>query len=388
MSFPLSTEILIVGAGPSGLALASELARRSIPYVLIDRQAAGANTSRACVVHARTLEMLEPLGVVPELLARGVEVPIFRVRDRNRALITIDFRDLPSRYAFTLMLPQCETEAVLLAGLEARGGSVARPCELIATRRDGDGATVTLRDAQGDHILRTRYLIGCDGMHSRVREQSCIPFEGGSYEESFVLADIRMDWPLSRDEVSLLYSPAGLVVVAPIPHDRFRVVATVKAAPVVPVVADIQALLDERGPTNASVRVLDIAWGSRFHVHHRIARQFRSGNVLLLGDAAHVHSPAGGQGMNTGIQDGISLGGALAETLQTRSDRALDTWAEWRHQIASDVIRMADRMTRTATIENRTGQVVRNTLLQLVGQLPAVRRSLAMRLSELSNRAA
>src|SRR6185437_17149303 len=176
MTLPSSTEILIVGAGPSGLALASELARRSIPFVLVDRQAAGANTSRACVVHARTLEVLEPLGIVPELLARGVDVPIFRVRDRSRALITVDFRHLPSRYAYTLMLPQCETEAVLLAGLEARGGTVIRPCELIAARHDANGATVTLRDVQGEHVLRTRYLIACDGMHSRIRDAAGIPF--------------------------------------------------------------------------------------------------------------------------------------------------------------------------------------------------------------------
>src|SRR5690242_6040946 len=185
MDVPSTTEILIIGAGPCGLALAGELARRSIPFVLIDRQAAGANTSRACVVHARTLEVLEPLGIVPELLARGVEVPIFRVRDRNKALISVDFRDLPSRYAYTLMLPQCETEAVLLAGLEARGGTVLRPCELTSVRHDAEGATVTLHDAAGDHILRTRFLIACDGMHSQIREQIGVPFEGSRYEEAF-----------------------------------------------------------------------------------------------------------------------------------------------------------------------------------------------------------
>jgi 2-polyprenyl-6-methoxyphenol hydroxylase-like FAD-dependent oxidoreductase len=295
---------------------------------------------------------------------------------------------LPSSYAYTLMLPQCETEAVLLAGLEARGGKVLRPCELIAVRHDAEGASVTLRDAEGEHGMRTRYLIGSDGMHSLTREQIGIPFEGARYEEAFVLADVHMDWPLGRNEVSLLYSPAGLVVVAPIPHGRFRIVATVKEAPAVPSIADIQAILDARGPTNGAIRILDIAWSSRFHVHHRIARQFRRGNVLLLGDAAHVHSPAGGQGMNTGIQDGIALGGALAETLESGSDGALDRWAEWRHRIASDVIRLADRLTWTATIENRAGQAVRNTLLQMIGHVPAVRQSLAMKLSELSNRAA
>ena len=388
MRFPSATDVLIVGAGPAGLALASELTRRDVASLIIDNQAAGANTSRACVVHSRTLEVLEPLGIVPDLLARGIEVPIFRVRDRDRPLLAVDFRTLPSRYAYTLMLPQSETEAVLLAGLEARGGSVLRPCALTAAQIDADGATARIRDAEGEHVLRTRYLVGCDGMHSTVRAEAGIPFEGGSYLEAFVLADVHMDWPLSREEVTLFYSPAGLVVVAPIPDHRFRVVATVKEAPDVPTVGDIQALLDARGPAASPALVRDIAWGSRFHIHHRVARTFRQGCVLLAGDAAHVHSPAGGQGMNIGIQDSVSLGGALAAAVGGGSDELLSAWAERRRRAARNVVRLTDRMTRAATIENRAGQVLRNAVVQLVGQVPAVRQAIAMRISELSERAA
>src|SRR6185437_5213081 len=172
MHLPSSTDVLIVGAGPSGLALALQLARAGVPHVIIDRQPAGENASRACVVHAGTLEALEPLGLVPELLARGIQVPIFRVRDRGRALLTIDFRNLPSRYPYTLMLPQSDTEAVLLVGLEAHGETVLRPCDLKAVRWETEGATVAVRGAEGERILQARYVIGCDGMHSVVREQA------------------------------------------------------------------------------------------------------------------------------------------------------------------------------------------------------------------------
>lgn len=388
MSLPTSVDVLIVGAGPSGLALACELARRDVPHLIIDRQPEGANTSRACVIHARTLEVLEPLEVVSELLSRGVKVPVFRIRDRDRALLTVDFRDLPSRHAYTLMLPQSDTEAVLLAALRQSGGSVGRPCELVAAWAEGDGATVAIRDAAGDHVVRSRYLIGCDGMHSRVRDLAGIAFDGGSYAEAFVLGDVHMDWPLSREEVTLFYSPAGMMVVAPIPDRRFRIVASVEQAPAEPTALDLQNLLDARGPTAAPARVTDVVWSSRFHVQHRVAREFRKGPVLLAGDAAHVHSPAGGQGMNTGIQDAVSLGGAVAEALWRDTDDGLDDWAAQRRRVAGKVVSLTDRMTRLATIHNPTGQAVRNAVVQLLGHLPPAQRAMAMRLSELTERAA
>jgi 2-polyprenyl-6-methoxyphenol hydroxylase-like FAD-dependent oxidoreductase len=389
MMFPTNIDVLIAGAGPAGLTLASDLARRNISHLIVDGQAAGANTSRACVVHARTLEVLEPLEIVPQLLARGIQVPIFRVRDRDHALLTVDFRNLPSRYAYTLMCAQSETEAILLAGLSARGGNVLRPCLLTTAKNIPDGAEATVRDSSGgEHVIRARYVVGCDGMHSTVREQAGIAFGGGSYEEVFVLADVHMDWPLSLEEVTLLYSPAGLVVVAPIPHQRFRIVATVQESPATPTVADIQSLLDARGPVINAAQVRDIVWSSRFHIHHRVAKTFRNGHLLVAGDAAHVHSPAGGQGMNTGIQDAMSLGGAFAAALHAGNEEALDEWAKRRQRIAKKVVSLTDRMTRAATIESRAGQAIRNAVVQLIGHVPAARKALAMTLSELKERAA
>src|SRR5262249_36314295 len=214
-------------------------------------------------------------------------------------------------------------------------------------------------------------------MHSRVREQSGIAFSGGEYEASFVLADVRMDWPLSRDEVTLFYSPKGLVVVAPLPNEHFRIVATVDEAPEVPSLDFMQAVLDARGPATNPGRIYDVAWSSRFHIHHRVAQNPRKGRILLCGDAAHVHSPAGGQGMNTGIQDSVSLAEALVGTLQDGDEKRLDAWATRRHEVANDVVTLTDRMTRVATMKSPTGQALRNMAVSFVGHLPPVRAAVA-----------
>ena len=378
-------KILIVGAGPSGLALAAELKRRGVNAVIIDQQSAGANTSRACVVHARTMEVLEPLGVSRDLLAEGVKVPIFRVRDRDQPLLTIDFSDLPSSYRFALMIPQNRAEQILLQHLESLGCNVMRPCKLIRYTTSPSLVEAQVQDSSIKSI-KAEWLIGCDGMHSTVRQQSGIAFSGGEYEASFVLADVSMDWPLSREEVTLFFAPKGLVVVAPLPNERFRIVATVDEAPEVPSLEFMQAILDARGPTTSPGRLHDVAWSSRFHIHHRVAQTPRKGRVLLCGDAAHVHSPAGGQGMNTGIQDGVSLAEALTSTLRDGDEARLDAWAAQRHKVASDVVTLTDRMTRVATMKSPTGQTLRNIAVAFVGHLPPVRAAVAKTLAELDAR--
>lgn len=379
-------DVLVVGAGPTGLALGAELWRLGVPALMVDRQPAGANTSRACVIHARTLETLEPLGVTAQLLNVGVKVPIFRIRNRDRALITVDFSEIPSAYPFTLMYPQSGTERLLLAALQRLGGSVERPVEVVAFSNHGPDVITALSVGGQRRTITSRWLIGCDGMHSIVREQAGIAFEGAAYRQGFVLADVHMEWPLSREEVTLFYSPHGLVVVAPLPEEHFRIVATDDAAPETPSLAYVQALLDDRGPVAERARVRDVAWSSRFHIHHRVAASSRAGHVLLCGDAAHVHSPAGGQGMNTGIQDATSLAQALAATLRDGDESRLDAWAEARHRVARDVVALTDRITRAATMTSPFGQSLRDAAIAFAGHVPAVRGTIARRLAELEVR--
>ncbi|MET9887814.1 FAD-dependent monooxygenase [Streptomyces sp. NPDC006430] len=392
---PARTTVAVVGAGPTGLALALTLAGAGIDFVLLDRQAEGAGTSpgsaegtptRAAVVHARTLEVLDELdpsgALSAELVGRGIPVSRFRIRDGARLLATIPFDGLRTTHPYALMAPQYETEAVLLARLRALGGDVHRPYEVTAVTQDADG--VTLTTATGE-TLRADHAVGADGMHSTVRGAAGIGFTGAAYEESFVLADVTMDWAPGPREVSLAFGAAGLTVIAPLPDPgsaggsrgrHYRVVATVAEAPAEPDLAFVRRLLDERAP---GATVHSLAWSSRFRIHHRVADRYRAGRLLLAGDAAHVHSPAGGQGMNTGIQDGYALGRALA-------DGDIDAYETRRRPVALRVVALTDRMTRVATTRSPVLRAVRNTVLPLLARVPALRGRLATELAELNYR--
>ncbi|MFD0272012.1 FAD-dependent oxidoreductase [Streptomyces sp. NPDC127106] len=380
LPLPARTDVAIVGAGPTGLALAVTLAEAGVDFVLLDRQAEGANTSRAAVVHARTLEVfdeLDPSGALSaELIGRGVPVSRFRVRDGARPVASLSFDGLRGRtqHPYALMVPQYETEAVLLARLRALGGDVHRPYEVTGVTQDADGVTLT---TAGGETLRAAHAVGADGMRSAVREAAGIPFTGGAYEESFVLADVAMDWVPGPREVSMTFCPVGPTVVAPLPDGRYRVVAAVTEAPAAPDRAFVQQLLDELAPGQATVR--DLAWSSRFRIHHRVADRYRAGRLLLAGDAAHVHSPAGGQGMNTGIQDGYALGRALAAG-------DVDGYEAARRPVALRVVALTDRMTRFSTTRNPALRLARNTALRLLAGIPPLRNRAAAELAELNYR--
>ena len=386
---PYETEVLIVGAGPTGLALAVALQQAGVRHLLIDALEEAQTTSRAGVVHPHTLEMLETIGVTTPLLAEGIAVADFVVRDRDQPLLGISYAKLPSLYRHMLMIPQSTTEAVLQARLEDLGGTVHRGVQALEVTADSHGADVHVATIAGEQIIRARYVVGADGMHSLIREAAGIPFHGAAYGESFMLADVHMAWPMGQAEVSLFFSPAGLVVVAPLPDGSYRIVATVDVddAPENPGIDLIQDLLDTRGPKTSTTRVTSLIWSSRFRVHHRLAESYRKGPIVLMGDAAHVHSPAGGQGMNAGLVDAIVLGEALTRVVRDGApDAVLDDYAATRRPAAELVLGLASRLTRLATVRSGVARRIRNIALRTLNRVPPFKRKLSLALSGISRR--
>ncbi|NED98222.1 FAD-dependent oxidoreductase [Phytoactinopolyspora alkaliphila] len=377
--FPTTSDVVVIGAGPAGLTTAVALAQAGQSVTVVDNQGQGDNTSRAAVVHSHTLETLAPYGVTGRLVAEGIHAPRFTIRDRDRVLVPVPFDGLPTPYPYTLMISQAQTEAALLDRLTDLGVTVRRPYSASSVTQDDDGVTVTF--TTGEQI-RAQYVVGADGMHSTVRDQAGIGFSGDTYQESFVLADVRLTGGAPDDEVILYFSPAGLVVVAPLPGGVHRVVATVDEAPQRPDASFVQNLLDTRGPQAERAEVREVVWSSRFRVHHRVADRYRNGRILLAGDAAHVHSPAGGQGMNAGITDAVSLAESLRQVLDGGSPELLDSYGATRRPVALQVVSLADRLTKLATA-SAAKRPVRNVVLGLLGRIPAFRRRLAYRLSGL-----
>jgi 2-polyprenyl-6-methoxyphenol hydroxylase-like FAD-dependent oxidoreductase len=297
-------------------------------------------------------------------------------------LITTDFSVLPTQHPYTLLLSQAATEALLAERLAELGGTVLRPVELASLEQGKQSVIAHFDDGTS---LRARYVVGADGMHSAVRDQAGIDFRGSEYPQAFVLADVRLDGPAPKDEVLLYWATAGLTVLAPLPGDQYRVVAPVADAPEQPSAQFVQQLLDTRCAGPVPLTVTEVVWSSRFRVHHRLADSYRNGRIILAGDAAHVHSPAGGQGMNLGVQDAAALGDALSSVLAGAPETLLDDYSTTRRAIAAQVLSLTERLTRLATAPQAV-RPVRNVLIALAGRLPAVRRNLAIRLSGLRYR--
>ena len=381
---PEETPVLIAGAGPTGLALAATLARHGIQAMLIEKVQQGQTTSRATAVHAGTLHALEPIGATPLLLERGSRTTKLVVGTPRRTLMTNDLGSLPPPYPFVLTIPQTETEAVLRERLTALGGSIRWGCELAGVTEDAGGVTAVVRCDDGERQVRARYLVGADGYHSRVREAAGMTFQPGTYPVSLVLGDVRMRWPRPDNEGHVYLAGGQFLLVFAFGHGRYRLVADQADPPEHPTQADLQAIVDERTPRGFGATITEVIWSSRFRIHHGLVEHWRSGRLFVAGDAAHVHSPAGGQGMNIGIQDACALGDRLAAVLAgTASESSLDDYERTRRPVAAGVVRMTDLMTRAITARSTVVRGLRDLGIATIGRVPMVQHRMARTIAEL-----
>jgi 2-polyprenyl-6-methoxyphenol hydroxylase-like FAD-dependent oxidoreductase len=353
------TEVLVVGAGPTGLALAAHLVARGVHPRVVDRAPDRVHESRALAIQPRTLEVLAPLGLSDELVALGnpgVRLTLHsRGREADLRLFDLGLED--TEFPFLLFLSQAETERVLGEWLAQRGVRVERGVSLTGLHGDGDGASARLRHADGtDETAPARFVVGCDGGRSAVRDAAGIAFQGSSYPQSFLLADLEVDG-IAPDAVHVFLSRSGMLFYFPLGQPAsWRLLAMEDPAAASPESApvtrdDLQAISDAY--TGGGVRLHDPVWATRFRLHHRIAAHYRQQSVFLAGDAAHVHSPAGAQGMNTGIQDAANLAWKLAQVVQHGSnDALLDTYDLERRPVGRSVLRFSDRGLRISTSTN------------------------------------
>lgn len=381
--------VVIAGAGPVGLTMALELARHGVGCRLIDRSPEPSRHSKALVLWPRTLELLDLGPGAAPFVEAGMPIQRARLFGDGEALAAIELCGLASPYPFALMIPQHETERVLAECAAARNVAVERGVEIRDLSADADGVTVQLQHAgAGAEELRCQWLIGCDGAHSTVRRRLGIDFAGTPEANDWMLADVHVSGAMPTDELRIYWHAEGLLAVFPIIPGRCRIVADVGPAATAekapdPSLADVQRVVDTRGP--AGLTLYDPLWLASFRINERKVADYRRGRVFLAGDAAHIHSPAGGQGMNTGMQDAINLAWKLGLVARGRAGEALlDSYSRERSAVGDMVLRNAGALTRMATLRHRRAQRLRNALLPLAASTAAVTRRIRDTLGELS----
>lgn len=391
----MQTPVLIVGAGPVGLSLALLLARQGVAVRIIDKADGPSVHSKAQLVHARTLEILHALGLSERLHAAGLVATGIGLRTRALETVADIQFVLPAedtRFAHVLSVSQRDTERVLSEGLAEAGVSVERGVRLEELSQDADSVTARLvhADARVEGI-EVPYLVGCDGAHSAVRKLLELGFEGSTYQWRITQADVRVELPegVPTDRIIAFVGPDGPLGFFPLPGDR-RYRMMVIDGDDDPTLAYFQAMAAQRAP--AGTVVSDPAWMVCFKIHCRMVDRYRVGRVFVAGDAAHIHSPAGGQGMNTGIQDAWNLGWKLAAALAAAArgqatEALLDSYEAERRPVAASVLRATDLATEAgfALMNTRSALVgaVRNQVASLLTGFTAVRANATRALSEL-----
>ena len=361
-------DVLIVGAGPTGLLMAAEAARYKMKCRIVDKLAVPEKQSRALAIQPRTLELFNHLGIAEEFLAKGLKIIAANPISGKKRLARISFETLPSDYPFILSLEQSETERILTKYLSTFGILVERETELISLAQDSDRISASLLDLKSgkENRIEAKWAVGCDGAHSQVRKSIGVPFSGKPFPSLFSLADVQLDWNFPRDELFLFLDSAGLLGAIPMPGERrYRLVFQSKKRLEIeneellqtregPTLREVQELVRKR--VGDEVKVSNPVWLADFHINSRLVENYRKGRIFLAGDAAHIHSPAGGQGMNSGLQDVFNLAWKLADG----REKLLDTYNLERRSWGKSLVRTTRRITNIATLHNSAAVFLRN----------------------------
>jgi 2-polyprenyl-6-methoxyphenol hydroxylase-like FAD-dependent oxidoreductase len=384
----MTVPVLVVGAGPTGLTAAVELSRLGVGVRIVDRAPERSLTSRALGIQARTIELLRVRGVGDELVRLGNPARATTLYSGSEKLASIELHRMASEFNYVLLLAQSETERLLTEQLNRHGVKVERGVELTALTRRRDSVSAVLRTGDGtEETVDASYLIAADGSHSVIRKTLGLPFLGRSLTHNYVLGDLHLAGDVPEDQLSIFLARNGFLAVFPMGDRRFRFMATdpdgITGDTGDPTLEDIQRLYDRT--VDLPAQLYNLNWSSRFRINSRHMTTLRDGRVFFGGDSAHVHSPAGGQGMNAGIQDMINLSWKLAMVINGQArDELLDTYQSDRLPVIHQLVQMTERATRAFNSTNPLVHAAITRLAPIVLARSRVQAKAAPRLGQLA----